>query len=320
MSFATATMMGGLPYMTPLRITWARPLGDRLQARLRPRRRPDRRQPAGHRSVVAVRRRAGHPVRARAVVRARARLAPARDRRGERCSDRPWAPAASGRRRRCRLGRHRRRSTPGGARRAPAQRTGRRAGRRSGCGARRSSPPATRSSASPTSTAPPTACRCPAWRRRYDCSSSVEHLLYGARLLPVTYGAASGDAGSLRRCGPGRWVTPVRQRRPRVHVRGGPALGHLERGRGRRRQRGDRLAPARPQRRRVRGPASGGAVRRAAIVAARGRRSHRLRAHDSRARRRSTASTSRPLRSLERQPATTPPAPAAPARPRRRLG
>jgi hypothetical protein len=41
----------------------------------------------------------------------------------------------------------------------------------------------------------------------YDCSSSVEHLLYGARLLPVTYGAASGDLESFGLPGPGHWVT-----------------------------------------------------------------------------------------------------------------
>jgi hypothetical protein len=41
----------------------------------------------------------------------------------------------------------------------------------------------------------------------YDCSSSVEHLLYGARLLPVTDGAASAALESFGRGGPGRWVT-----------------------------------------------------------------------------------------------------------------
>jgi hypothetical protein len=41
----------------------------------------------------------------------------------------------------------------------------------------------------------------------YDCSSSVEHLLYGARLLPVDYDAASGTLESFGRPGPGRWVT-----------------------------------------------------------------------------------------------------------------
>jgi hypothetical protein len=41
----------------------------------------------------------------------------------------------------------------------------------------------------------------------YDCSSSVEHLLYGARLLPVDYDAASGELESFGRPGPGRWVT-----------------------------------------------------------------------------------------------------------------
>src|SRR5437588_8123424 len=41
----------------------------------------------------------------------------------------------------------------------------------------------------------------------YDCSSSVEHLLYGARLLPVTYDAASGTLESFGGPGPGQWVT-----------------------------------------------------------------------------------------------------------------
>jgi hypothetical protein len=41
----------------------------------------------------------------------------------------------------------------------------------------------------------------------YDCSSSVEHLLYGARLLPVTDGAASGELESFGLPGPGQWVT-----------------------------------------------------------------------------------------------------------------
>ncbi len=41
----------------------------------------------------------------------------------------------------------------------------------------------------------------------YDCSSSVEHLLYGARLLPVTDTVASGQLESFGLPGPGRWVT-----------------------------------------------------------------------------------------------------------------
>ena len=41
----------------------------------------------------------------------------------------------------------------------------------------------------------------------YDCSSSVEHLLYGARLLPLTYDAPSGTLESFGLPGPGRWVT-----------------------------------------------------------------------------------------------------------------
>jgi cell wall-associated NlpC family hydrolase len=41
----------------------------------------------------------------------------------------------------------------------------------------------------------------------YDCSSSVEHLLYGARLVPVTYGAASSTLEVFGAPGPGHWVT-----------------------------------------------------------------------------------------------------------------
>jgi cell wall-associated NlpC family hydrolase len=41
----------------------------------------------------------------------------------------------------------------------------------------------------------------------YDCSSSVEHILYGGGLLPVTYGAASSALESFGTPGPGRWVT-----------------------------------------------------------------------------------------------------------------
>lgn len=41
----------------------------------------------------------------------------------------------------------------------------------------------------------------------YDCSSSVEHLLYGGGLLPVDYDAPSGTLESFGGPGPGRWVT-----------------------------------------------------------------------------------------------------------------
>ncbi len=41
----------------------------------------------------------------------------------------------------------------------------------------------------------------------YDCSSSVEHLLYGGQLLPVDYDAASGELESFGGPGPGQWVT-----------------------------------------------------------------------------------------------------------------
>jgi hypothetical protein len=41
----------------------------------------------------------------------------------------------------------------------------------------------------------------------YDCSSSVEHLLYGGRLLPVEFDAASGYFENWGAAGPGKWVT-----------------------------------------------------------------------------------------------------------------
>jgi hypothetical protein len=41
----------------------------------------------------------------------------------------------------------------------------------------------------------------------YDCSSSVEHLLYGGSLLPVGYDAPSGTLESFGASGPGAWVT-----------------------------------------------------------------------------------------------------------------
>jgi cell wall-associated NlpC family hydrolase len=41
----------------------------------------------------------------------------------------------------------------------------------------------------------------------YDCSSSVEHLLYGGGLLPVSFDAASGALESFGQPGPGQWVT-----------------------------------------------------------------------------------------------------------------
>jgi hypothetical protein len=41
----------------------------------------------------------------------------------------------------------------------------------------------------------------------YDCSSSVEHLLWGGGLLPATFDAPSGTLESFGAPGPGRWVT-----------------------------------------------------------------------------------------------------------------
>ena len=41
----------------------------------------------------------------------------------------------------------------------------------------------------------------------YDCSSSVEHLLYGGGLLALGYDAPSGTLESFGLAGPGRWVT-----------------------------------------------------------------------------------------------------------------
>jgi cell wall-associated NlpC family hydrolase len=41
----------------------------------------------------------------------------------------------------------------------------------------------------------------------YDCSSSVDHILFGGGLLPVTADDTSGDFESFGAPGPGRWVT-----------------------------------------------------------------------------------------------------------------
>lgn len=41
----------------------------------------------------------------------------------------------------------------------------------------------------------------------YDCSSSVEHLLFGGHLLPANFAAASATLESFGQPGPGSWVT-----------------------------------------------------------------------------------------------------------------
>jgi cell wall-associated NlpC family hydrolase len=41
----------------------------------------------------------------------------------------------------------------------------------------------------------------------YDCSSSVAHLLYGARLISVTYDVTSSGLESFGAAGPGTWVS-----------------------------------------------------------------------------------------------------------------
>lgn len=41
----------------------------------------------------------------------------------------------------------------------------------------------------------------------YDCSSSVEHLLYGGGLLPASFDAPSGTLETFGEPGPGAWVT-----------------------------------------------------------------------------------------------------------------
>ena len=86
----------------------------------------------------------------------------------------------------------------------------------------------------------------------YDCSSSVEHLLYGARLLPVGYDAASGELETFGQPGPGRWVTIYANAdHVFMYVAGLRWDTHDAAGAGRR-QRRDRLASARAQRGRVR--------------------------------------------------------------------
>jgi hypothetical protein len=41
----------------------------------------------------------------------------------------------------------------------------------------------------------------------YDCSSSVEHLLYGGGLLPASFDSSSTGLESFGAPGPGRWIT-----------------------------------------------------------------------------------------------------------------
>ena len=94
----------------------------------------------------------------------------------------------------------------------------------------------------------------------YDCSSSVEHLLYGARPAAGGLRRPVGDAGVVRAARSRTVGHVVRERGPRLHVRRWAAVGHAQRGGSGRREHGNRLAPVDPKRRRVRGPASGGAV------------------------------------------------------------
>ena len=215
-TFQTATAMGGLPYMTPLRITW------------------------GERSAIAYKRdfgfgggpidglprvidlwwefagRLGHPVRERAVVGPGADRAPARPPAPATCSAR--APPAR---------------SPALTAPRPTQDPPVRAGERR---AAYRSPRASAPGCSPTDSPPrprgaPLAVKgiiaagnqivgkpyvyggghglplsevAPA----YDCSSSVEHLLYGARPAAASTTtrrrARSSRSGSP---GPGRWVT-----------------------------------------------------------------------------------------------------------------
>ncbi len=100
-----------------------------------------------------------------------------------------------------------RRPDPGTAGAAASGRPGGRAPERTARPSRRSSPPATRSSASLTCYGAAHGLPLSDIAPAYDCSSSVEHLLYGARLLPVDYGAASSALESFGSPGPGRWVT-----------------------------------------------------------------------------------------------------------------
>ena len=192
--------MGGLPYLTPLRITWGghsaiaykRDIGFgggpidglprvidlwwELAGRLgipyedglwsgpvRIERPPDNRRRQRPRS--------GRPRRSAGADRAagrRSRTRPrARRRRSTACP------------RRSRRADHPRRPRPAAAER-PRRRARRRAAR--GQGDHRRRQPDRRQAVHCTAAA--TACRCPRSRPTYDCSSSVEHLLYGAGLLP----------------------------------------------------------------------------------------------------------------------------------------
>ena len=84
LTWQTATRLGGLPYMTPLRITWGNHSAIAYKRDFGFGGRSDRRSPARHRPVVGVRRAPGHPVRERAVVGPGADRAAAQRRRGQR--------------------------------------------------------------------------------------------------------------------------------------------------------------------------------------------------------------------------------------------
>ena len=58
----------------------------------------------------------------------------------------------------------------------------------------------------------------------YDCSGSVSYALHGAGLLDASL--VSGDFAGWGSPGPGRWITDLREPRPRLHGRGGHALRH----------------------------------------------------------------------------------------------
>ena len=239
-----------------------RALGDRLQAGHRAGRRADRRAPARHRPVVGARPRARDPVREWDVVRARADRA----RRG-RAGAIAGATAIGERGRGCR--RHGSADCAALAQRVDSAR-GRSRARCCWRTGGRPRPRMRRLRFAGMIAAGNEIVGIPyvyggghgvpldQIASSYDCSSSVEHLLYGGGLMPVGDTVSSRRSGVVRRSRPGPLGDHLRERRPRVHVCRRSAVGHMERRRGRGRDDGDRLASARPGGRRVRRPSPGG--------------------------------------------------------------
>ena len=324
--------------MTPLRITWGAHSAIAYKRDIGFGGGAGRRAAAGDRPVVAVRGRARHPLRGRAVVGRGAGRAAARHRRRRSCSGSRGAvsaPAPARRRRppRCRPAvaalrrgdrcRAHRRAARAGCCAGRARRPRRPARRRRSRG---SSPPATRSSASRTCTAAATGCRWTRSRRPTTAPRASSTCSTAAGCCPSTTTRPRATLESFGAPGPGRWVTIyasadhvfmyVAGLRWDTHNAAGPDDGST----------GIGWHPLVRERGRVRRPPPGGAVRRAAAVGARGSSLAGARSPGAAAERPAsppgtTATTDhrRPRIAAEAQRTHEYPTPGAPADRRRRL-